>query len=171
MSLIEQRQDWVKAIEFVRPQIVEGLVQEMYQDPFWEARYGERGRLHSAQDTHYHLNKLIDAVALGLPDIFTQYMHWVQGLLIYRGMSTLHLHETLDSLAKQLAHHVPEYWPHIQEYLMAGDAGLLYPNADCQALVEHSAIIAKATTRRLFDSKNDSSLSDNNLSASRSRED
>lgn len=154
MSVIEHRQEMVKAIEYTRPQIVDGLVQEMYQDPFWEARYGERGRIHSVQDTHYHLNKLIDAISLDLPDVFTQYYHWVQGLLVYRGMSTLHLQETLDSLANQLSIHVREYWPQIQVYLKAGYEGIVYTNSDCQALVEKSMEIAQAATRRLLDPGN-----------------
>ena len=157
MTLVEQRQEWITAIEDFRPLMVRGLVQEMYRDPFWEARYGERGRTHTVKDTHYHLNKLIDAIALDLPDIFTQYYHWVQELLVYRGMCTLHLEETLDSLARQLAHYVPEYWQQIQVYLKAGYAGLFYDQPNSQALQQQSVEIARSATTRLFDSLSKSS--------------
>ncbi len=150
MLLQEQRQNIILEIERVRGEVVEGVLEDMYQNPFWEARFGERGRVHTRQDTHYHLNYLVAAVDLNNPATLSTYFHWCQGMFVYHGMCALHLQQTLDSLGDQLARRLPAAWPAIEPIYRASYQGLFYERPDCRALAERQAEIADKTTARMF---------------------
>lgn len=150
MTLLEdQRQQAIHDIERARSEIIEGVLEEMYQNPFWDARYGERGRRLTRQDTNHHLNYLVSAVDLNNPPTLTSYFHWNQGLLPRHGMCTLHLRQTLDSLAHQLARWLPDAWPTIEPIFQASYQGLYYETAGCQALAQHQEAIARTAAARL----------------------
>jgi hypothetical protein len=150
MDAINKQQALTLEIERARGEIVEGLLEEMYQNPFWDARFGERGRIHTRRDTNFHLNYLISALELHNPASLVTYYHWLQGLLVYRGMCTLHLRQTINSLGHQISRLLPDAWPGIQPYHQASYEGLYYDHHDCQALVAAQAEIARATAKRMF---------------------
>lgn len=150
MPTDEERQQLIAQIERVRPQVIDGLFDEMYQNPFWEARYGEKGKKHTRLDTNYHINQLVTSLAMDLPSLSVQYYHWLQGLLVYRGMCTLHIRDTIDCMARQFSRLIPESWPGIEPYLRAGEQGLVYEHPGCAALLQAEMDIARATTNRMF---------------------
>lgn len=54
--------------------------------PELDARFGERGRQHTAEDNFWHLEHLDAAVAAGDPRIFADYADWLAALLEARGI-------------------------------------------------------------------------------------
>jgi hypothetical protein len=71
----------------------------MYQDPFWDERFGERGRRFSQEDNGHHVNYLVQALRADAPDLLTGYARWLQGLLTTRGMCSRHIAENFGRLA------------------------------------------------------------------------
>lgn len=45
----------------------QGVLDEMYKDPFWTERYGDRGRRHADEDGDFHLRYLSRAPTAGDP--------------------------------------------------------------------------------------------------------
>ena len=73
--------------------LVARTVEEMYRNPFWIERYGDRGRRFSIEDGRYHLEYLADALRWRSGAIMSQYSAWLQSVLVARGMCSLHLDE------------------------------------------------------------------------------
>src|SRR4028118_1776652 len=63
----------------------------MYTNPFWDARFGERGRRHALEDQRHHLEHLVLALNVDHPELLTEYAKWLQVVLTSRGMCTRHL--------------------------------------------------------------------------------
>lgn len=112
------------------------LYDEMYRDPFWDARYGARGRTHSRQDAEHHLGYLAESLDADDPEVFVRYAAWLRTVLVSRGMSTAHLAESFDLLAGYLAE---EAWPGV--------------TAACTLLrrASHSLCYAEGPARDLFE--------------------
>jgi hypothetical protein len=75
------------------------VLDQMYENPFWMERYGERGRRHADEDSRYHVTYLQQALALGSPAVFTNYALWLRSVLVSRGMCSEHLAENYRLLA------------------------------------------------------------------------
>ena len=77
-QLLENKEALAKAITdrlyLIRPQLTE--------------KYGESGRAKCLQDMRYNVEFLAPAVALGKPDMFADYVTWVDNLLRSRGVPT-----------------------------------------------------------------------------------
>ena len=146
----EEWLEWIATeIDRVSEDIVRGLTADMYRDPFWEMRYGPGGHKHTRQDTLYHLARLKSAVIMQSPHSLSLYYRWVQGLLVYRGMCTLHLQETINSLGYQLAHHLPApVWEQVQPIHQGSYAGLRYELPSAQALADQAALISQHAAAR-----------------------
>ncbi len=106
-----QRQAVAAAIEAVRASLVDAVLTDLYRNPFWDDRYGERGRQFARQDINYHLDFLIAAIRVDSLPTLTDYYRWVQALLIPRGMCTQHIRQNLERLAYHLQQLAPEAWP------------------------------------------------------------
>jgi hypothetical protein len=133
----------VEALDALRPQIVTGMMAAMDADPYWQARYGPRGRALAEQDVQYHLDNLTRAVRFELPTSPTHHYRWLQNVLLHRGLCTYHLEWTLDTLSRLLQDLLPEQYPTLQPYLQAGYAGIAYTQDECLALWPlRSAILA-----------------------------
>ncbi|MDY7226354.1 hypothetical protein [Hyalangium rubrum] len=79
-------------------------VEWMYQDPFWEARYGiERARRFGSEDAHFHVRYLVQALTEQRPSVLEGYAVWLRTLLVSRGMCTLHLDQNFAGLQAALA--------------------------------------------------------------------
>src|SRR5690242_53576 len=74
-------------------------IEEMYKNPFWQERFGRRGRQFAEQDGRYHVSYLVEALRFQTPDIFINYARWLQTVLTTRGMCSRHLAENFSRLA------------------------------------------------------------------------
>jgi hypothetical protein len=64
-------------------------------------KYGERGRARCLQDMHYNIEHLIPAVDLQEPELFAQYVRWLDGMLRARGVATRDVHRCLERLREE----------------------------------------------------------------------
>ena len=65
------------------------ITEAMYAErPGLLERYGERGREKCLQDMRYNIEHLVPAVDLNEPDMFANYIRWLDGLLRARGVAT-----------------------------------------------------------------------------------
>lgn len=93
----------VRAFVVAGPRLNERVLKEMYADPFWEARFGARGRHHASADGDFHIRYIVAALENNDPASFATYARWLRDLLVARGMCTWHLTETLERLAAAIA--------------------------------------------------------------------
>ena len=89
-------------IDLMAPQLAAASLAYMPRDPFWEERYGERGRRFASEDAGFHLRYLRDAFSAGSQDVLDHYGRWLRDLLVARGMCTRHLQEHFEHLASAL---------------------------------------------------------------------
>jgi hypothetical protein len=75
------------------------VVAEMYRDPFWETRFGARGRHFAEEDGRYHVTYLAQALIASDPEVLTRYAGWLRTVLVSRGMCTRHLIENYQRLS------------------------------------------------------------------------
>lgn len=114
-------------LEAACERLTDRVLGEMYADPFWRERFGERADKHGRQDGRFHVQYLQQALAEDEPAVLENYARWLQQLLISRGMCTLHLAENFERLAVAVA---DERWPDGQaavDLLRAAEAALAYP--------------------------------------------
>lgn len=78
-------------------------VEAMYRDPFWDRRFGERGRRHAEADSRHHVQYAVSALRADDIGIFRHYARWLRGVLAVRGMCSWHLAESFRQLALALA--------------------------------------------------------------------
>ena len=105
-------------------------VDAMYEDPFWEARFGPRGRRHADEDGDFHIGYLAEALRLGTKATFEGYAVWLREVLVTRGMCTRHLTEQFARLGAAVRESgaLPEAGAALVDaYLAAGSAALRYP--------------------------------------------
>ena len=77
------------------------------QRPELLARFGERGRTLYRRDNLYHLSFLTEAVRLGEPALFVDYVAWAKSMLSSHGVPVEHLVENLRLLRTAICRHVP----------------------------------------------------------------
>lgn len=79
------------------------VIEAMYaSNPFWEERFGKRGRRHADQDAGYHLSYLGSALRIGSASVMTEYARWLQGVLVSRGMCSRHLAENFARMREAI---------------------------------------------------------------------
>ena len=76
---------------------------DRYRDPFWSARFGDRGRRHADEDSAFHLRYLARALDTGDDGVLVRYARWLREVLASRGMCTRHLAENFRLLANGIA--------------------------------------------------------------------
>ena len=145
----ERHEDIISSIEQVRSLIAERLVEQMYTDPFWGERYGELGKMHAREDVNYHLDNLVTAIRMEMLSSPVNYYHYLQNVLVHRGISTRHIRQTLDQMKGLLEEILPDEWSKIEPYLDAGYDGLAYKHPACQNLSEQEEQIAQAAANKL----------------------
>jgi hypothetical protein len=132
------------------PRLTARVLDEMYANPFWQERFGERGRRHARNDGDYHLTYVAEAVAAGDDRVFTKYATWLRDVLTSRGMCSRHLAENFERLASAVA---GEAWPDGERaiaVLHAGAVALRHTSGDAALLDEHSTTVAAAATTALY---------------------
>lgn len=124
------------------PDLSRAVLEAMYRDPFWTARFGDRGRRFADEDSDYHLRYLTRAVIAGDAKVMARYAVWLREVLATRGMCTRHLAENFLRLEEAL---LARGWPDAPlaaGYLEQACLALRYdhgPAAEVQAL-ESAAI-------------------------------
>ncbi len=93
----------VVALREVSARVNAAAIARMYENPFWEARYGERGHKYTEEDGRHHLSYLAEALMENDVAVLTRYAAWLQSVLTARGMCTRHLAENFLRLAELLA--------------------------------------------------------------------
>jgi hypothetical protein len=125
------------------------VLEEMYADPFWRARFGERAAIHGTRDGRYHIDYLIQALTGDDVAILEQYARWLQPVLTSRGMCTRHLAENFARLARAIA---DEAWPDAAPavaMLAAAERSLAYPpGSPARAVRERAAAVIAAALAR-----------------------
>jgi hypothetical protein len=118
------------------------VLADMYRDPFWSERFGERGRRHADEDSDFHLRYLRRALESRDAGVMLRYAQWLRGVLSARGMCTRHLVENFQRLARTIA---ARGWPGHEEalgYLEEASAALMYPGGMARELQEHEEALA-----------------------------
>src|SRR5947209_6219450 len=64
-------------------------------------KHGETGRAKCLQDMHYNIEHLIPAVDLQQPELFAEYVHWLDGMLRARGVATRDVRRCLELLREE----------------------------------------------------------------------
>jgi hypothetical protein len=115
-----------RELELRGPALTAAAIARMYEDRFWLARFGVRGRRFADQDGGWHLRHLVEALRCRDPDVLTRYAVWLQGVLTARGMCTLHVDRNFALLGEEIAGEVPGSGEAVK-YLDRARAALLYP--------------------------------------------
>lgn len=123
--LVEARQEWLAAAS----------VQGMYADPFWFARYGEaRARRFGGEDAVFHVRYLVQALDANDVGILERYARWLQGLLVPRGMCSLHIDTHFRGLRAALVREGLTQPSQTLEYMDAACAALVWPEGPAHAV-------------------------------------
>jgi hypothetical protein len=77
-------------------------IELMYADPFWDARFGERGRRFAHEDARHHVDHVVLALREGEPRRLVEYARWLQVVLTTRGMCSRHLAQNFMRLAQAI---------------------------------------------------------------------
>lgn len=126
------------------------VVDEMYRNPFWQERFGDRGRQFAEQDGRYHLSYLVQALDQTSPETLTSYARWLQEVLTARGMCTRHLDDNFARLATAIAEAgLPDPEP-AREYLDLARAALRYPDGPARDVQLATTVLADAVVARLY---------------------
>ena len=117
-------------------------IAEMYRDPFWDERFGPRGRRFSDEDSRHHVSYLAAALDANDPQVLTKYAHWLRGVLVSRGMCSRHLAENYRRLARAIeAEEIPGARD-AAALLEQAITALLYPPGPSRRLQDASGEIA-----------------------------
>ena len=124
-----------RQLESRADRLANASVEWMYQDPFWEARYGaERVRRFGSEDAHFHVRYLVQALAEQRPSVLEGYAVWLRTLLVTRGMCTLHLDQNFAGLQAALASEGFGPDSPAQTYVQAARAALHYPQGNARTV-------------------------------------
>ena len=109
-------------IEDARDRIADDVVERQYElQPEVYARFGKAGRARCLEDVHYHLSYLAEAVALGLPSLFGDYVAWGKVVLAGRGIGADDLALNLRLLQSAIKEHLgADVAPLAAQYIAAG---------------------------------------------------
>lgn len=124
-----------EALEEQKQSITKHVVAQMYENPFWQDRFGDRGRHHSENDGQFHVAYLITAIRTESTEVMTNYATWLRGVLVHRGMCTRHLAENFERIADELRRRSIPGAEDAARYLEAAVSSLAYvdqPERDVQ---------------------------------------
>jgi len=122
------------------------VIADMYRNPFWEERFGARGRKFADEDGQQHVSYLSAALAAGDPGVLSRYATWLRTVLVSRGMCTRHLADNYERLANAIGDEVAGGKEDAIAYLRAAVAALAYESGPAAAL-QAPELPAKVTAR------------------------
>lgn len=126
------------------------VLDDMYRDPFWAERYGDRGRLRADEDSDFHLKYLSRAIVAGDAGVLRRYAAWLRELLAARGMCTRHLDENFRLLAREIA---AQPWPDRERavaFLAEARDALRHEAAEALALQQRTEALGDAIAREFL---------------------
>ena len=142
MSTLLERLE-AAALELARRSIA-----EMYDNPFWQERFGARGREMAERDGQHHVSYLIQALAARDASVITGYARWLQTLLVSRGMSSRHIAENFERLARAIRKDIAEPEPAL-DLLAEATQALVYDSGPARELQKLAAPLARAVVDEL----------------------
>ncbi|NUQ20897.1 MAG: hypothetical protein HOQ09_08040 [Gemmatimonadaceae bacterium] len=121
----------------------------MYANPFWDDRFGARGRRFAEEDGRRHIAYLCEALRQGSSDSLVHYTRWVQSVLTTRGMCSAHLDENLERVGGIiLSEELPD--GHVAvAFLDAGRRALCYAPGPARDIQDASDAIGVEVRRTL----------------------
>ncbi|MGE0546100.1 MAG: hypothetical protein AB7O24_00230 [Kofleriaceae bacterium] len=131
------------------PRLTERVLGEMYEDPFWSERFGDRGRRHATQDGDFHIRYLVEALASNDDEVFTKYARWLREVLVPRGMCSRHLAENYERLATAIDQEAWADRARAVAILRAGARALLHVDGDAAAIDANRGDLAQAAASSL----------------------
>ncbi len=138
------------------PPLSRRVIEEMYQNPFWRERFGDRGRERAGEDGDFHVRYLAEAVRAGSPAVMVNYARWLRTLLVARGMCTRHLADNFARLAAAVAADASLPGRTVAvDLLIDAETALLYEEAEPRALQDHASQLAAEVVASLRDSHPD----------------
>ena len=123
-------------------------IREMYDNPFWQERFGAAGRELAEQGAREHLSRLIDALSACDPGVITRYARELQARLVTGGMSSHHIAENFERLAGAIRKEIAEPEPALELLRAAVDA-LIYDEGPARELQRRAAPLARAVVSQL----------------------
>jgi hypothetical protein len=138
----------IERLEASGAELARRSIAEMYDNPFWQERFGARGRENADRDGQYHVSYLIQALAARDAGVLTNYARWLQTLLVSRGMSSRHIAENFERLARAIRREVAEPEPAL-ELLAAATAALVYDAGPARELQTLAAALARVVVDEL----------------------
>ncbi len=115
----------VERLQAKGPELGQRVIAEMYQNPFWQERFGARGRALAEQDGQFHISYLVQALVAADPGVLINYARWLQTLLVSRGLCSRHIWENFERLERAVGAEVPDAEP-AARYLQAARDALIY---------------------------------------------
>jgi hypothetical protein len=143
-------QSLIRQVETRTQRLAELSVQDIYDDPFWFARYGEeRARRFGAEDAVFHVRYLVQALEARDAGVMERYARWLQGLLVARGMCSRHLARHFHGLHDALVREGLGEPPEAVKYVRAAEAALEWPEGPARQLREAAPKLVAHAVREL----------------------
>lgn len=136
-------------IETLGTRLSQRALDAMYMDPFWDARFGGRGRLHADEDSAYHVRYLLEALRRDDPRIMIRYAVWLRSVLVTRGMCSAHLDDNFARLSHLLESELGEAAEPALRMLAAARAALAYETGPGARLLSLAAPLRASAEARL----------------------
>ncbi len=150
--MTEQAEALTRSLKASSANLAGRALAAMYEDPFWAARFGDRGRRFSQEDGQYHVTYLIEALAAGDPGVLVRYIQWLNTVLVTRGMCGRHLMDHVQCLADAIeAEAIPSPEPALA-MLRAAKGALAYLEGPERAVQEAAPTIAAEAAAALVES-------------------
>ena len=126
-------------------------IDAMYRDPFWSARFGERGHRYALEDSAYHVKYVVAALRAEDAAVFRNYALWLRGVLASRGMCSRHLAQSFEQLTAAMNDEGldPDGFAPAAEILAAGVAVLEYTKGDAGELAKCREAVEAHVSRTL----------------------
>ena len=117
-------------------------MRRMYEDPFWDARFGERGRKMALEDGLHHLSYLGAALEAKDAGVLLKYAQWLRSVLVPRGLCSFHLGENLARIGEVVAERGLDADGRARSFLAEACMGLRYAEGFDEAQVASEAALA-----------------------------
>lgn len=131
------------------PALSRAVIDQMYENPFWNARFGSFGAKNARQDGDFHISYLVESLSANDPEILRRYARWLQRVLVTRGMCTRHLADNYRLLREAIAR---QSWPEkatAEAHLQQAEQALRYDALAARSLQDAAEPIARDVVQRL----------------------
>ena len=125
----------------------------MYTNPFWDARFGDRGRRAALEDQRHHLEHLVLALNADHPETLREYAQWLQVVLTSRGMCSRHLADNFILLGNLIDPAGSSGMSPARHYLETAVAALVYREGSAGALHAAAEALGGRAATGLFETQ------------------